>query len=314
MTVGQATCIVFLDDDLPLEGSNHTCPLYISVSCSGRRVPSVLMDNGSTLNVCPLAIAIALSYAPCDFGPSTQTVHAYDSTRREVIGTLEIELLIGPTTFVAVFQVLRIPISFNLLLGQPWIHRARAIPSSLYQKVKFIHDGQVFMVQSVRDMFISTEPVLEISHTDDDLFLIGFTFDEVQIVEIEDLCRDFVAMSFNQHSSTVVLDMMRGMSYLPGMGLGRRQHGPSEFMTFPDHDVLFGLGFIPIETDYRYIARLRKEKVRTRLTHTPFYYPVRQYTMSLADYFVRTSEPHTPSYGIIGGLNTTHEAKLQHLV
>ena len=76
------------------------------------------------------------------------------------MGTLEIELLIGPTTSVTLLQVLRIPTFFNLLLGRPWIHRARSIPSSLHQKVKFIHDGQVITVQSVGDMFISTEPVL----------------------------------------------------------------------------------------------------------------------------------------------------------
>ncbi|XP_059596919.1 uncharacterized protein LOC100852852 [Vitis vinifera] len=146
MTAGRATCIVFSDDDLPPEGSDHTRPLYISVGCSGRRVPSVLLDNGSALNVCPLAIAIALGYGPSDFGPSTQTVRAYDSTRREVMGTLEIELLIGPATFVAIFQLLRIPTSFNLLLGRPWIHRAGAIPSSLHQKVKFIHDSQIVVV------------------------------------------------------------------------------------------------------------------------------------------------------------------------
>ena len=61
------------------------------------------MDNGSALNVCPLATAIALGYALSDFGPSTQTVRAYDSTWREVMGTLDVELLIGPATFVTVF-------------------------------------------------------------------------------------------------------------------------------------------------------------------------------------------------------------------
>ena len=62
--------------------------------------------------------------------------------------------------------------------------------------------------------------MLQISHSEDDLFFTGFTFDEVQTVEVEDFCRDFVAMSFNQHSNTVVLDMMRGMSFIPGIGLG----------------------------------------------------------------------------------------------
>ncbi|KAL6321911.1 hypothetical protein AAG906_035620 [Vitis piasezkii] len=191
VTVGRATCIVFSDDDLPSEGSSHTRPLYISIGCSGRRVPSVLLDNGSALNVS------------------------------------------GP-----------------------------------------------FLIPFIR------------SHSDDDLLLTGFTFDEVQTLEIEDLCRDFVAMSFDQHSSTVVLDMMMGMSYLPSIGLERHQHGPSEFMAFPDHD----------------------ERVRVRLTHTPFDYPVRPYTLSLTGYFVRALEPQAPSDGIIGGLSTTQETKLQRLV
>ena len=104
------------------------------------------------------------------------------------------------------------------------------------------------------------------------------------------------------------------MSYLPGMGLGRRQHGPSEFLAFLDHDVSFGLGFIPTKADYRYMARLRIERVRARLTRMLFYYPVRPYTMSLADYFVRALEPHAPSDGIIGGLSITQEAKLQRIV
>ena len=52
-------------------------------------------------------------------------------------------------------------------------------------------------MQFVGDMFISIEPVLQISCSDDDLLLTEFTFDEVQTLEIEDLCRDFVAMSFD---------------------------------------------------------------------------------------------------------------------
>ena len=71
---------MFSDDDLPLEGLDHVRPLFIDVSCSGRRVSSVLLDNGSTLNVYPLVSAIALGFSPSDFGPSTHTVKAYDWT------------------------------------------------------------------------------------------------------------------------------------------------------------------------------------------------------------------------------------------
>ena len=128
----RAKCIVFSDNDLPPEGSDHVHPLFIDVACSGRRVSFVLLDNGSALNVCPLVTTIALGFSPSDFGPSIQTVRAYDGTKRTVMGTLTTHVMIGPIRYSILFQVLRIQSSFNLLLGHPWIHEVGAIPSSLH--------------------------------------------------------------------------------------------------------------------------------------------------------------------------------------
>ena len=72
----KATSIMFSDDDLPPKKSDHVRPLFIDVACSGHRVSSVLLENGSALNVCPLVTAIALGFSPSDFWPSTQTVRA----------------------------------------------------------------------------------------------------------------------------------------------------------------------------------------------------------------------------------------------
>ena len=105
--------------------------------------------------------------------------------------------------------------------------------------MKFIHEGRIITIQFDRDIITSSEPVLHISHSENDLHLIGFMFDEVQVVSLEDGSRDMVPMSFDQHSSTLVLNMMRGMSYLPGMGLGRRQQGPHKFTFAVDHDTLW---------------------------------------------------------------------------
>ena len=84
-----------------------------------------------------------------------------------------------------------------MLLGHPWIHKASAIPSSLHQNVKFIHEGRIITIQSDRDVITSFEPVLHISHNEDDLLLTKFTFDEVQVVNLEDDSRDMVPMSFD---------------------------------------------------------------------------------------------------------------------
>ena len=85
--------------------------------------------------------------------------------------------------------------------------------------MKFIHEGRVILIQSDRDVIASSEPMLQISHNDDDLHLTGFTFDEVQVVSLQTDSRDTMPMSFDQYNNTLVLSMMRDMSYLPGMGL-----------------------------------------------------------------------------------------------
>ena len=50
---------------------------------------------------------------------------------------------------------------------------------------------------------------------------------------------------------------------MPGLGLGRRQYGRSEFITVLDHDPPFGLEFVPVEADFRCMAQLRQERVRS---------------------------------------------------
>ena len=194
------------------------------------------------------------------------------------------------------------------------IHRAGVIPYFLHQKMKFIHEGRVITIQPTGDTYSTSKPVLEISHGDDDLFLTGFTFDEIQIVEVEQFCRDHVALPFDEHGSIVVLDMMRSMYFLPGLGLGHRQHGSREFIVTVDDDTLFDLGFVPIKAKYKYMALLRNERLRAHLLHMLFDYPIRPYKMSLVDYFVRASEAQIYSKRITSGLSVDQEAELQCFV
>ena len=88
----KATCIVFSTDDLPYGDSNHTPSLYIFVGCSRHRVPYIILDTSFSLNICSLATKVAFGFRPSNFEPVSQTVQAYDSTCREVLGTLTMDL------------------------------------------------------------------------------------------------------------------------------------------------------------------------------------------------------------------------------
>ena len=52
--------VSFSNDELPPEGRDHTLPMHIVVKCEDMIVTRVLIDNGSTLNVCLMATLKAL--------------------------------------------------------------------------------------------------------------------------------------------------------------------------------------------------------------------------------------------------------------
>ena len=85
-----------------------------------------------------------------------------------------------------------------------------------------------------------------------------------------------------------------------------------EFVATVDHDTPFGLGFVLTEAYYRYMVRLRRERVRAYLICTPFDYLGRPYRMSLADYFVRGSEVHPHMGDFVTMTDIEGMGELQH--
>ena len=80
-------------------------------------------------------------------------------------------------------------------------------------------------------------------------------------MEPRDFVRDSVPMSFYKHNSIIILDMMRSMLYMPGLGIGLRQLGRIEFIIALDHDPPFGLRFVHVEADFQCMAQLHQERV-----------------------------------------------------
>ena len=54
------------------------------------------------------------------------------------------------------FQVMDISPSYNCLLRRPWIHIAGVVPSTLYQKIKFVTEGQLISIAVEEDMIVAT--------------------------------------------------------------------------------------------------------------------------------------------------------------
>ncbi|GKV25036.1 hypothetical protein SLEP1_g34544 [Rubroshorea leprosula] len=76
-------------------------------------------------------------------------VCAFDGTKRNVVGKIELLVEIGPVTFDV-----DISPAFNMLRGRPWIHVAGALPTTLHQKAKYIVNGVVVTVNGEEEHVI----------------------------------------------------------------------------------------------------------------------------------------------------------------
>ena len=172
----------------------------------------ILINDGSSLNVCLLKTMSYLGLSIEDFVPFDQHVRAYDNSRKEILGTVTLELTIGPMVQKVEFQVLNITSCFNMLLRQPWIHYTKVVPSSLYQKVRFPHEAAIVTIYG--DTLSLPKPIFGIQFEKEPMTLDGF---EIKKLDFERVTEEVekIPMDFDPYSNKNVVAMMRRMSYEP---------------------------------------------------------------------------------------------------
>ena len=111
--------VSFSDDELPLKGRDYTLAMHIIVKCEDMIVVRVLIDNGLALNVCPMAILECLKVDMSFIKPSTMIIRAFDGTRQEVQGKIELIIEIGLRSFMVSFQVIKVDSPYNMPLWRP---------------------------------------------------------------------------------------------------------------------------------------------------------------------------------------------------
>ncbi|XP_052885310.1 uncharacterized protein LOC108484772 [Gossypium arboreum] len=147
--------IYFNDDEIPPGGIRSTKALHITTRCKGYTLPSVLVDNGSTLNVLPLSTLNQLPIDSSHMKACHNVVKAFDGTKRKVMGRIDIPLEIGPNTYEVNFLVIDIKSSYNCLWGRPWIYSVGAVPSSLHQKLKLVTNGRLITINAEEDIIVA---------------------------------------------------------------------------------------------------------------------------------------------------------------
>ena len=120
--------LTFADEEIPVEGRGHNKSLLMSVKCMDHIMAKVLIDNGSSLNVMPKTTLDKLPFDAANMRPSSMVVRAFDDSRCDVRGEINLPIQIGPHTCQITFQVMDINPAYSCLLGRPWIHSVGVVP------------------------------------------------------------------------------------------------------------------------------------------------------------------------------------------
>jgi len=180
-----------------------------------------------------------------------------------VIGTIKVELAVGPQVFLVTIQVMDVHPSYSMLLGRPWIHSAGAITSSLHQCLKYIVNGilitvkaeeTISMVRNVADPFNEAEDcrdgslhAFEVVNTE--WVLENIVLRKPKILEATKMA----AKGFLKHKIPFPYDIEKGrLEWI-------------DIIKLKAAEQRFGLGYKPKKEDYKRAVGARREKRMARI-------------------------------------------------
>ncbi|KAK8683846.1 hypothetical protein V6N13_039892 [Hibiscus sabdariffa] len=255
----------FSDEEIPAGGRGSHKALHITTRCKGYMLLGVLVDNGSALNILPLATLKKLPIDNTHMKPYQNTVRAFDGTQREVIGKIEVPLMIGPSEYEVDFIVMDIKPTYSCLLGRPWIHAAGAVPSTLHQKLKFVIDGKLVTIKAEEDIIASISSDTPYIEVDEDA--VECTFRSLELVNATFVEENKRMTQFGlSRCAKMQVRQTYGKGAQIGKGFGRRLQGRLYPVFVKAKFDRFGLGYHPDRRGRKEAIRKNQEKRRARFT------------------------------------------------
>ncbi|XP_070020005.1 uncharacterized protein [Nicotiana sylvestris] len=224
--------ITFHEDELPPEGLSHNKALHITLQCEDHFITRILVDGGSSLNICPLITLRTLGKGLHDVKDGAISVKAFDGSQRSTIGEISLCLQMVPTWFDVEFQFINVPTSYNLLLGRPWIHAAGAVASTLYQAIKFEWNHQEVIIHGDGSNPIYSRQTIPMIGGRRRIG--GETYHHIERVN---------AVDKDKWWDSKIESILNSSGYEPGKGLGKNLQGITKPIKLKKHGTTFGLGY-----------------------------------------------------------------------
>ena len=146
MKVGRLT-ICFGEEDLQGSIQPHDDALVVTTRISGFLVKKVMIDQGSGADMMYPDLFEGLGLKSQDLAKYGTPLVSFDGRVVVPEGQISLSVDMEGKEVIVTFIVVRSFSPYTAILGRPWIHAMKAVPSTLHVKVKFPTEYGVTVVR-----------------------------------------------------------------------------------------------------------------------------------------------------------------------
>ncbi|XP_028126146.1 uncharacterized protein LOC114322893 [Camellia sinensis] len=100
-------------------------------------IKRILVDHGSLVGIMYYDAFKQMKLEDKDLAPTTSPLVGFNSQLEWLIGKIILPVKVGSVTKQVEFWVLKVPSTYNLILGRGWLHAMQAVASTYHQVLRF---------------------------------------------------------------------------------------------------------------------------------------------------------------------------------
>ena len=128
----ESTEITFSDEDMEVGYRDHRRPFYLAASINQIPIKKALVDTSASVNLIPLSTLQAVGISERKIQGCPMEVIGFGGRGEYTAGHIQLWLKVGPIVSLARFHVVKTEVSYHVLLGRPWLHKHRLVPSTYH--------------------------------------------------------------------------------------------------------------------------------------------------------------------------------------
>ena len=142
---------------MEVEHPDHYRPLYLMATTNGVQIGRALVNTGASLNLIDLSTLEAVSLTGRRILGAPMEIIGFGGSVESTEGYVQLALRVGPIVALTKFHVINSEVSYHVLLGCPWLHKHRLIPSTYHQCVKGRLNGRPIRILANHNLFSQGE-------------------------------------------------------------------------------------------------------------------------------------------------------------